>query len=102
MNKDIFLNKVKERVKDLDNDAEIMLFGSRARGDYKPNSDWDFLILIQKNATEDFKNIIRNNLFDLELESDEVVSSIIHNKNKWEELKITPLYQIIKKEGIML
>ena len=102
MDKEDFLNEVKERIISLDNDAEIMLFGSRARGDFKSTSDWDFLILLQKKATEDFKEIIRNNLFDLELESNEVVHSIIHQKNCWEELNITPLYKIIQKEGIRL
>ena len=102
MDKEVFLNEVKERIISLDNDAEIMLFGSRARGDFKSTSDWDFLILLQKKATEDFKEIIRNNLFDLELESNEVVSSIIHQKKSWEELNITPLYKIIQKEGIKL
>lgn len=99
MRRDIFLNRVKERIKHFDKDAEIMLFGSRARGDYKPNSDWDFLILLQKQATEDEKEYIRDDLFELELETDEVVSSIIQNKNKWEELNITPLYKAIQKEG---
>lgn len=102
MNKEIFLNKVKERIISFDKDAEIMLFGSRARGDYKSTSDWDFLILLQKNATEDFKKKIRDNLFDLELESDEVVSSIIHNKSRWEEMGVTPLYKIIQKEGLII
>lgn len=102
VDKEVFLNEVKERIISLDNDAEIMLFGSRARGDFKSTSDWDFLILLQKKATEDFKEIIRNNLFDLELESNEVVSSIIHQKKSWEELNITPLYKIIQKEGIKL
>jgi uncharacterized protein len=102
MDKEIFLRKVKERIISLDNDAEIMLFGSRARGDFKSTSDWDFLILLQKKATEDFKEKIRNDLFDLELESDEVVSSIIHHKNSWEELNITPLYKIVQKEGVKL
>ena len=27
----------------------IILFGSRARGDYKEGSDWDFLVVIDKN-----------------------------------------------------
>jgi uncharacterized protein len=102
MDKNIFLNKVKEQVKGLDKDAEIMLFGSRARGDYKQTSDWDFLILLQKKASEDFKDTIRNKLFDLELETDQVVSSIIQEKSAWEELKITPLYKIIQKEGVKI
>jgi len=79
-----------------------MLFGSRARGDYKSTSDWDFLILLQIGVTEELKDKIRDNLFDLELEADEVVSSIIQSKSKWDELAITPLHQIIQKEGLRL
>lgn len=79
-----------------------MLFGSRARGDYKSTSDWDFLILLQIGVTEELKDKIRDNLFDLELEADEVVSSIIQSKSKWDELTITPLHQIIQKEGLRL
>lgn len=29
---------------------EISLFGSRARGDFHPESDWDFLVLVSDNA----------------------------------------------------
>jgi len=32
----------------------IVLFGSRAKGDYKKDSDWDFLVVIDKNM--DFSN----------------------------------------------
>lgn len=39
------LYKVKESIKVLDPRARIILFGSRARGDFKTNSDWDFLII---------------------------------------------------------
>jgi len=30
---------------------KIILFGSRARGDAKPDSDWDFLVLVQEELT---------------------------------------------------
>lgn len=33
----------------------IYLFGSRARGDYKEDSDWDFYIVIDKNMERDTK-----------------------------------------------
>ncbi|MFC2086961.1 nucleotidyltransferase domain-containing protein, partial [Bacteroidota bacterium] len=29
--------------------SEIILYGSRARGDAKPNSDWDILILLNQD-----------------------------------------------------
>ncbi len=39
------IKKVKEIVDRFDSHADIVLFGSRARGDYHEESDWDFLIL---------------------------------------------------------
>ncbi|MHB1680584.1 MAG: nucleotidyltransferase family protein [bacterium] len=39
----------------------IYLFGSRARGDYKENSDWDFFAVADKDMVkEDMKIILRN------------------------------------------
>jgi|WetSurMetagenome_2_1015567.scaffolds.fasta_scaffold287343_2 uncharacterized protein len=97
-----FLNKIKETVRHFDNDAEIMLFGSRARGDFKNTSDWDFLILLNKKVNEKLKDEIRNELFEMELDSNQIISTIIQSKQNWKELNITPLYQNIEKEGIRL
>ncbi len=33
--------------------CRIILFGSRARGDYKENSDYDFLVAINRDITRD-------------------------------------------------
>jgi len=30
---------------------DIILFGSRARGDYKKNSDWDILIIVKNKIS---------------------------------------------------
>ena len=39
----------------------IILFGSRARGDYQKDSDWDFFVIVDKNIfKEDMKIILRN------------------------------------------
>ncbi len=37
---------VKQEVTKIDPKAEIILFGSRARGDFRMDSDWDFLVLL--------------------------------------------------------
>jgi uncharacterized protein len=97
-----FLNKIKETVRYFDNDAEIMLFGSRARGDFKNTSDWDFLILLNKKVNEKLKDEIRDELFEMELDSDQIISTIIQSKQNWKDLDITPLYQNIVKEGIRI
>jgi predicted nucleotidyltransferase len=33
--------------------TRVILFGSRARGDARPDSDWDVLILLDKQELED-------------------------------------------------
>ena len=100
MKNDKFLNTILKRVKKYDNSAEIFLFGSRARGDFKIDSDWDLLILINKKADEKLKEKIRDELFEIELETDEVISSIIQSREEWIDRQITPLYQNIQQEGI--
>ncbi len=56
MNQKDFLNKIKARVLKEDANASLILFGSRARGDYRPDSDWDVLVLTSKEASTQFKN----------------------------------------------
>jgi predicted nucleotidyltransferase len=95
---------IKNNIKKINPDVEITLFGSRARGDTNKYSDWDFLILTNEDITEKKKDIYRSKLYDIELEYDQVISSIIENKTKWQSMKnqVTPLYKRIKKDGIEL
>jgi predicted nucleotidyltransferase len=93
------ISSVKKKVKAIDPGAKVILFGSRARGDQNPNSDWDFLILSSRNTTPQFKRDIRNSLVDTELESEQVISTIFFPLETWPNYRITPLFQNIEKEG---
>jgi predicted nucleotidyltransferase len=92
--------KVKESIKMLDPRARIILFGSRARGDSKTNSDWDFLILTSLHVNEKLKRQFRTGLIDTELEAEEVISTLIYSQEQWNKYKITPLYKNVAKEGV--
>jgi predicted nucleotidyltransferase len=90
-------------VNDVDSNAEIILYGSRARGDERADSDWDILILT--NYAIDFKteNKFRNKLYDLELEIGESFSVFAYSKTEWHtKQKITPFYQNVSQEGILI
>lgn len=97
-----FQNRINEVTQKADPHAEIILFGSRARGDNRKNSDWDVLILLEVPIYEEVKKEIRDALFELELEYDQAVSSVIFNKKDWLDMSITPLYQNIEHEGVPL
>jgi uncharacterized protein len=92
--------KVKESIRSIDPDAKVILFGSRARGVYKSSSDWDFLVLTSRKADESIKRQIRDALIDTELEAEEVISTLILPRNKWNEYQITPLYKNVLKDGV--
>ncbi|RCR66934.1 nucleotidyltransferase domain-containing protein [Larkinella punicea] len=97
-----FLQKVKESVHSIDPQADVYLFGSRARGNHRKDSDWDFLVLTSGKVTRDLKSTIRDQLFELELDAEKVISTIIRSKEEWDDYEVTDLYQNIKDDGRQL
>ncbi len=97
-----FLGEVKRYVLELDPQAEVWLFGSRARGDARPDSDWDFLVLTEKPVTWSYKSELRGHLFDIGLTSGQTISTIIQSKNDMPLLAISDLYLNVTEEGKQL
>ena len=92
---------VKAIIKSHDPNAQVILFGSRARGDYHSSSDWDFLVLISDdNYSKTFKYQLWDELYQLELKYETVINSIIQPKGEWMKRTVTPLYDTIAQEGI--
>ena len=61
-------DKIKRAIHNKDPKALAYLFGSRARGDYHPDSDWDILILVDsKQVTNEIEDKFRDSLFDIEI-----------------------------------
>jgi len=95
--------RIRNEIKSIDPTAKVILFGSRARGDARQDSDWDILILIRDTVTIEKERAFRYKLFDLELETGEVFSTFVYNTDTWNKKhKITPFYKSIKQEGILL
>jgi len=84
--------------------SDIILYGSRVRGKAKKYSDWDFLILVDQPIDKRTKYEIKDCLYDIELEYNEILSSIIRTKHEWNSSKYSamPFKKIIEKEGILL
>lgn len=94
------LQLVKAKVLAIDNMAKVILFGSRARGDSRKDSDWDFLILTSKEVTFTLKCEFRNSLYDIELETGEVIGTMIHNITEWDTRQYTNIHKNIKEDGV--
>jgi predicted nucleotidyltransferase len=98
------LRQVKNAVQEIEADAEILLYGSRARGDSIDQSDWDFLILLDGKVNDKRTDRIRHSLYEIEWVTGEVISSIVRNKIEWNSLpyRSMPIYKVIDREGIAL
>jgi predicted nucleotidyltransferase len=98
------LNLIKKSVYRVDPNAILILFGSYARKDYTAESDIDLLILVDKEKiTRNDKIKITYPLYDVELETGIVISPKVYSKKYWqEEHKVTPFYENVNREGIVL
>ena len=104
MDSNLIIDRIKKSIYSNDPKADAYLFGSRARGDNRLDSDWDILILIDSSkVTNEIEDKFRDELYDIELESGQIISTFIYPKRYWEaSLKFSPLYKNVNNEGIRL
>lgn len=98
------LDLIKSAIHEKDAEAEVILFGSRARGQENKESDWDILILLNMNeVNRETEKEYREALFEVALEIGEAISTFVFSKQEWESKHLlSPLFQNIQKEGIYL
>ena len=99
-----FLTRCRDAVQEVAPGATVILYGSRARGEAEPESDYDLLVLVEEPSSRELEDQIGDRLYALELESDTVVSVLVYEKNTWETplCKALPLHRNVDREGILL
>ena len=83
--------------------AKVVLFGSQARGDAQDESDWDVLILLDKEkiTPSDFDNYAYP-LVEFGWKSNEMISPLLYTFSDWHRRRNTSLYHNIVTEGVEL
>ncbi len=104
MNREALLEQVKRAVSKIEPDAEIILYGSRAREDSRVQSDWDFLVLLNGPVDDERTDKVRHRLYEIEWENDEVLCCIVRSRQEWNSSlwKNMPFRQNVEQEGIVL
>ena len=79
------------------------MYGSRSRGDAHADSDWDVLILLDKQKIEpsDYDNVSYP-LVELGWSLNENISPVLYTVKDWLKYHFTPFFHNVKDEGIQL
>jgi predicted nucleotidyltransferase len=100
----VLLNKIRTKVHSIAPNADIILYGSRVRGEASKDSDWDLLILVDQPADNNLTTKLRDSLYETELETDEILSCIVRSKQDWysPRYSVLPFKRVVEKEGVLL
>lgn len=96
--------RVRQAVHGLEPGAEIILYGSRSRGEGRSDSDWDFLILLDGPVDERRKDRIRHQLYEIEWDLGEELSAVIFSRKDWESdrYRALPFHHNVERDGLSL
>ena len=98
------LNNIRELLAlTLPKGATAVLYGSQARGDNRHDSDWDILIVLDKDKLlpSDYDTVTYP-LTKLGWELGTEINPIMYTKKEWEASRITPFYHNVLKDAIAI
>jgi predicted nucleotidyltransferase len=104
MHQEVLLRQVKHAILEMEPEAEIILYGSRAREDAGSESDWDFLVLVDGPVNDARVDAIRHRLYEIEWACGEVLCSVVRSRQEWDSprYQALPFRQTVTREGMVL
>ncbi len=96
--------KIKQEAQKMKPHVQTILYGSEARGDARPDSDIDLLVLVDSDhLTYNDKDNIIAPFYEIELETGIIISTLVMSRKEWENRPfLTPFQHNVFKEGITL
>lgn len=83
--------------------GKAILFGSQARDTARDDSDWDILIILDKEELlpSDYDNVTYP-LTELGWELSKEINPVMYSAKEWQKYKNSPFYKNVEKDGIKL
>ncbi len=97
----LLVDRFAEKVRSLLPDAAIWIFGSRARGDARSDSDIDLLIVLGK-VTPRVDRMIRDIAWEIGFENERVITTVLLEREEFEHgpMSESTLVANVLREGV--
>ena len=102
-NENEIFSAIEKIAQEIPRDARIILFGSQARGDQRLDSDWDILIISDKEylSPEEHSNYSYP-FWELGWRLNTMIHPSVYTRHDW-QTKASPLFrQNVEREGIII
>lgn len=84
-----------------DHVKQVLLFGSRARGDASEESDYDFVVVLDSKNKAYREQIIDAGVTMLNA-TDRLFAALVYGPDEWAAVRSSPLGWNIQREGLLL
>jgi len=101
---EVLLDAVKEIILRHVPAAQVVLYGSVARGTQHKDSDYDLFILTDRDLSAREERAIQDDIYEIELEHDALFSTVFCSQERWTTSRFhgSPLRKEIEADGIVL
>lgn len=86
-----------------EDEGEVWLYGSRARGNAREDSDWDLIILLKKNNDDDESyRLYAYPFVELGWDYEQAVIPLLYTQSQWEAEKDTYFIHNVMQDRIRI
>ena len=104
MDKGATIQRIRMMGKDiLPSGSHLWLYGSRARGDNRKDSDWDLIVLVdkEKQQLQDFDRYAYP-FIEMGWQTGEEINPMLYTNSEWQKRSFTPFYRNVEHDKIVL
>lgn len=85
-------------------DATLFLYGSAARGERGPESDYDVLVLLNTPISTSEEDEVDSRIYALELDRGAVISMFFVTRDQWDRFPVvvSPYRRNVDREAVLL